>query len=281
MPWIFFAVISVLFISVANLFSRVLMKDKKGDAIAYTIAFQILCGVLTGVFALYKGFVMPPVQEYFWNFILGGILYGFASICMFEAVKFLEASDAAILSAASTVITIVASIIFLHESFSMNKVIGTILILVAVFIIDRSKKLRLNKGTIFVIGSTVLASIAVTNDAYILRSSDAVSYTPIAFLFPAVFIVLFFPKAITKFHTLVSKNNLRNMFLLGLFYSVQAVTYYLALERGAGASQMGPIYKANIIVTLILAALFLRERDHLGIKFVSAILVTVGVLLLM
>jgi uncharacterized membrane protein len=200
---------------------------------------------------------------------------------MFEAVKFLEASDAAILSAASVIITIVASIVFLHESFSINKVIGTVLILIAVYIIDRSKKFRLNKGTIFVIGSTVLASIAVTNDAYILRSSDAISYTPIAFFIPALVIILFFPKSITKLHTLVSKNNLRNMFLMGLFYSVQGVTYYLALERGAGASQMGPIYKANIIVTIILAALFLRERDHLGTKFVSAILVTAGVLLLM
>lgn len=280
MPWIFFAIISIFSMSVANLFQRVLMKDNKSDTVSYAIVFQLVCIVITGIFALWKGFVLPPPNAPYINFIFSGILYGLGTLCMFQAVKYLEASDAVILSAAGVVITIVTAIVFLHESFSLQKLVGTLLVLVAVFIINKSKKLILNKGTFFAIGSTVLMSIAVTNDAYILKSYDAISYTPIAFLLPGIVIFLFSPKSIMKIHTVFTGKIFRNMLLLGLFYSVQGMTYYIAMERGAGASQMAPITRATIILTVILAAVFLRERDHLGTKFISAILVTAGVLLL-
>jgi len=57
---------------------------------------------------------------------------------------------------------------------------------------------------------------------------------------------------------------------------VQAVTYYLALESGAMASQMAILFKTEIILTIILAAVFLHERSHLLRKFVATVLVLVG-----
>jgi bacterial/archaeal transporter family protein len=281
MPWIFFAVINILSMAVANLFSRVLMKDDKSDTVSYAIVFQLLCAVLTGIFALWKGFVLPPLQTHYANFILSGILYGLGSLCMFKAMKYLEASEVAILSATGTIVTIVAAVAFLHEGFSLQKIFGTILVLSSVFIISRNEKLIINKGMFFALAMAALMGLAVTNDAYILKSYDAVSYTPIAFFIPGIVILVLRPIAVTKLHTVFSKKAFRNMLLLGLFYSVQAITYYVAMERGAGASQIAPISRATIIATVILAALFLRERDHLGTKFVSAILVTVGVLLLL
>jgi drug/metabolite transporter (DMT)-like permease len=280
MPWIFFAVINIFSMAIANLFSRVLMKDDKSDTISYAIVFQVLCAILTGIFALWKGFVLPPFQTHYVNFILSGILYGLGSVCMFQAVKYLEASEAAIIAATGTVVTIIASVIFLHEGFSLQKIFGTVLILSSVSIISRNKKLIMNKGMLFAVASTVLMGLGVTNDAYILKSYDAISYTPIAFFIPAIVIFILQPKSVTKFHTVLSGKTFWNMLLLVFFYSLQAIGYYVAMERGAGASQMAPISRATIIVTVILAALFLRERDHLITKFASAILVTAGVLLL-
>lgn len=281
MPWIFFAVISVLSMSVGNLIFRVVMKESKSDAIAYNIVFQIVCTLLTGIFAVSKGFVPPPLQTHLGYFILSGILYAFGSIFMFLSVKYLEASDAVILNVAGTVVTIMASIFFLHESFSINKIIGTGLILFAIYIIQKSQKLVFSKGAAFAVASSVLMGLGVTVDAYILKSYNAISYTPIAFLIPSIILCLCYPKTVLALHTIITKKILRNIFFIGVLYSIQAVAYYLALEYGAGLTQLAPIFRTNVILTVLLAAIFIGERDYLLAKCISAVLVTVGVLLLM
>lgn len=70
------------------------------------------------------------------------------------------------------------------------------------------------------------------------------------------------------------------MLFLTIFYSAQAVAYYLALQVGANASQLAPIYKSNIILTVLLAVIFLKEKENLTRKLSSAALVTIGVLMI-
>ncbi|MBI3342051.1 EamA family transporter [Candidatus Curtissbacteria bacterium] len=61
---------------------------------------------------------------------------------------------------------------------------------------------------------------------------------------------------------------------------MSAIFFYSSIEFGASASQAGPILQSTVIVTVILAAIFLKERDHLLKKIISAVLVTIGVLLM-
>ena len=53
----------------------------------------------------------------------------------------------------------------------------------------------------------------------------------------------------------------------------------MALAKGAMLSQVSVISKTNIILTVILAAIFIRERDHLWRKVVAALICMVGVIL--
>ena len=65
-----------------------------------------------------------------------------------------------------------------------------------------------------------------------------------------------------------------------IIYAVQAITYYEAIGHGANASQVAPIIKSEIVLTVFLATIILKETDNLSRKIVSAILVTIGVFLL-
>ena len=76
------------------------------------------------------------------------------------------------------------------------------------------------------------------------------------------------------------KKFLKNLSLLGIFYSAQAVAYYIALQSGRNASQIAPIYKSNIILTVLLAVIFLKERKNICSKLFAGMLVTLGVLLI-
>lgn len=281
MNWFFWAIISVITTSISNLLQRVIMRQKDSDAFGTAVIFQFATAALTGIFAFWKGFVLPPIGVYFWNFLVSTLLWGLGSLSLFKAYQTLGSSEIAIISSLGTVVTILSSIAFLGESFDIPKIIGTILILTSIFLVTEKKgKVSFKKGTIYALITTLFYGLAVTNDAFILRTYDAVSYTSVISFLPGVLLVALRPTVLRSFNRLTNIPFAKNMLFLTIFYSAQAIAYYVALQTGANASQLAPIYKSNIILTVLLAIVFLKEKEKLALKLLSAALVTVGVLLI-
>ncbi len=280
MIWLLSALIGVVAISVANIFQRKLMKDDNGDPVALAVIFQLGITGFTAVFAVIKGFVPPPVVRYWPFFVISAILYGLGTVFYFRAAKKVEASQIVILSTVGTIVAIVASIIFLGESFSWHQLIGTVLIIGAILTVQKRISLTTSDGVLDAIVGTSLYGLAVVSDTYILHHYDAVSFTPIMSLLPGLVLIILKPSAVTKFPGLMSIKYLKNMFWYTFFYSCQAVAYYMAIELGANVSQISPIFRSEVVLTIILAAVFLDERDNLPKKILAAGLAIGGVLLI-
>lgn len=281
MNWYLFALISISSISVANLLQKVLMRDDDSDPYLYSIVFQFALAIITGIFAAFVGFKFPPINQYPLNFLLSACLYSLGTLLGFKALKLITASENILMAPFGALATIISAVIFLHEGFGIYRIFGSILIFIPIFLLNWEKgKIKINKGLIYAIGTNILYGLAVTNDAFILKHYDAISYTPIMSFLPGLILLLANPKIISKAKQFVNPIKIRNMFLFCFFYGIQAVTYYLALQHGADASQLSTIFKVDIITTIILATIFLKEREHLTLKFIGAILATAGILLL-
>lgn len=273
--------ISVFGTAIANIFQRLLMRDDKSDPILFSIMFQITITIITFVFALEKGFKFPPLSIIWVNLLLGAFLYAYGVIFNFKAAKTTEASNLVIIGTLGPVTTIIFAVLLLREPFGISKLIGATLILLSIFILYKKRKIKFDQGFYYAAISAFLFGLAVINDTLVLRRYDAISYTPIIFLLPGIVMLMAYSKVLVKVKQFISQKGLvKNMFLLGFFYSIAAIGYFLAIEKGANISQIAPINRASIITTVILAAVFLKERDQLLKKFFSAILVTLGVLLL-
>jgi drug/metabolite transporter (DMT)-like permease len=282
MPWFVLAIASVLFFSVASLLQKVLMKDDKSDPHAYSIFFQILGAVLIGSFALWRGFIMPPIGQYPFNFLLSAILYGSGTLFLFKALKYIEASEATIITSVRAIVTIVSAVLILGEVFDYKKGIGTVLILISAYVVtQKSRGIKFNKGVVYALGMSLCYGLAITNDAFIVKHvRDIFSFLTIGFLLPGIFLTIVKPTALGRLGQFLKPNVIAKMFIFTSFYLGGAVTFYFALQNGANASQITPIAQSTVIVTVILAAIFLGERDNLVKKSISAILVTIGVLLI-
>ena len=150
MNWFVLAAVSVVTTSVANLLQRFIMREKDSDALGTAIIFQFAIAFLTGIFAIWNGFVLPPIGEYVWNFLAATLLWGLGSLSLFRANQLLESSEIAIISSLGTVVTIASSLLFLGESFSIAKTIGTVLVLSSIFIVTEKKnKFSFKKGTVY------------------------------------------------------------------------------------------------------------------------------------
>lgn len=278
MQWLPLVFISVVSSSFASLFQKVAMKDQKSDPVVSAIAFQFILGFIVSLFALAKGFQLPD-SSLIPFFLASSALYGVGTVCFFKAIKIIEASEMTILGGSGVMVTILASMIFLGDKLTPLQLFGTGLILCAVVLISwKNKSLKINSGTWLALAGTSSYGLAVVFDTFIIRSYSAVWFLPIASFGPGILMTLWYFRRIKSVVGYVKQIN-KNLIIYSVLYAVQAIAFYVALENGALVGQLSSIARASIVLTVILAAVVLRETKHIGKKIVGAVLTTIGVLL--
>lgn len=256
------------------------MKDDKSDPVAYSIVTTLLSGVISLAVAIFIGFQLPPLDINLIFYLVVSVLWGLGIILYFKAFQLLESSEVVILGSFRSLITIAVSIVFLSAAFTGQMLLGTILILGSIFLITNLKEgLKFNKGVLYAFAMAFFCGLAVVFDSVNLKNIDPISYLAIINFLIGILILLAFPKKIKQIKIFKDRTFLKKILLLCVFNTAQAVAYYFALSIGP-AAQIAPIGQSQIIITIILGALILRERDHLARKIIAGILVMIGVLLL-
>lgn len=281
MDWLIYTFTGVFFFAVYYLLSRVFLKDKKSDPVSFAILFNFVCAILVGIVAVKNGFVLPDIHKYAFNLVITALAYSGSQIFVFKALKFIDASDLIIFASTRSIWGIVVALLFLGETFNLQKVIGTGLILFSIIFISLKKRgIRLKIGHVYALLAAVCIGVGYANDAYILRHSDALSYLVFAFLISDLLMVMVFPSAARNIAKGLDFKPLIKMVVLGIINSIGSVAILIAFQTGGNVSQVAPMSQSVVIVTVILAALFLGERENLAKKCVAAILVSIGVLVL-
>lgn len=282
MTWPVLALISIITVSVATLLERILMKDDKSEPVSYAIVFQLILGTIALVIAIALGkFSVPDLSNSLLPLSISACLWAGMTAFNFSAIKLLTAAEVTIIGTTSTIFAMTLGLIVLNETLTASMFLGTILIVISIWLLyHRQSQFQSKRGVMFALISAACSGIAVVNDAILLDTFNAYTYTAIMSFLPAVVLFLLFPRKSTHLKPLMQPYTLKVMIIFCLFYAIQAVTYYLAYELGAPISKLSPITKSSIILTVILAAIFLHERDQLKNKIVSAIIVTIGVVLI-
>jgi uncharacterized membrane protein len=281
MPWLFYSLIGVVGSSFASVMRKALMKDDKADAYASAIAFQLLGFIMILLFSLLNGFSLPPMQTYWLNYLAQALLWGLVTVFLFKANKYLEASQVTIIYSFASVVGVVCAILFLNDSLNITQIWGIGLILFSVILVFWQKgKLELNRGFWYMLATCLCSGVAITNDAFLLRTTDVFSMLTIGWLTPGLFLLLAHPHAVIKLKYYWHPKHFHSLFWFTLLYAVSGAAFYLAIKAGGQVSQVSPISNASIILTVLLSALFLNERNNLLKKLIAAVLVMTGVLLL-
>lgn len=282
MSWIVFALISVITTSIATLLGRLLLKDDDSNPTALVILFQFTLGIITLFFALLLGrFVWPNSEVSTGRFIVSSILWASTSYFSFQTLKYLGAGESIILISNSVLVSIFLGVMFLGERFSITSSLGVILILSSVLIVNH-QKLTFNskKGVIYGLITAFLSGTAVANDAIIIRTYETFSYTALLFFSTTVLLSIFFSKELPAIKKIVMGKSFKMILVIAFLSSIQALAYNLAYEFDAPVSKLSVISKSSIILTVVLAALFLKEKSGFNKKILASILVTLGVILL-
>ncbi|MDP3941094.1 MAG: EamA family transporter [bacterium] len=282
MPWQLLLGISIIGEVIGRLLQRTIMKEDKSDPIAYAVIYQIIGGIIIGIFALVKGFQLPQdITPILPNLLIMPVLYAITNICMFTALKKTEASIFTILFASYSIWLIVGSIFVFREPFSFLQIIGTVLILLSVILVSwKHKNIKIGRAELITLSGAIVFAAAILNDTIILQKGfDPASYLSISFLAPGLFLWLLYPKRTKEIVAIGKSAAVKKVILMAFIYGIVTLTYYYAFLFGKNAAQIASINQINTVLTVIAAVIILKERSHLLLKLSAVAMSFVGVLL--
>lgn len=276
MYWVLLVLISAFCSAIAILLQKSFVM--KNDPIDAAIFFQILSAVIIAGFALLHGIDFSGLGHYLPNLIIMPFIYAGFNFFFFKSLRMAEASEVTLIGSFRALLVAAGSVLLLREVLSRNVIIGTLLIIASVFVVFyRPKSMKVGKGHLYAMAAAILLGIGFVNDTYILRTVDVASYEVLAFMLPAIVMLLFKPSAVRLFN---NRERLFKMCVIAAFYSGAALLLFYAYHFGGLADQVYPISQSYVIITVILAAIFLKERDEVLKKIAATLLVLAGIALL-
>jgi uncharacterized membrane protein len=283
MTWQFFVILSVILFSLNGLFHRVLMRDTDSDPYAQTIAFYGLVGVFAFTIAIIRGGFHYSVSLQQVPFFIAMTIFATAApVFGFKAIKLIQASENSILLSSQRLWILLGAFFFLREAFSISKLLGTLFILVGIAIAQwKKQKFVMNEGVLFSLLAALSYAIAEIISYYILRDFEAASFTVFVSLLPVLALLIIKPKTIQKLRFYLRPKYAINIALVSLNDTLATLFLFFAYQTGRNASQIAPIMATQTIISVLLAIIFLKERNNMVKKIVGAVMVVIGVILVL
>ena len=279
--WLILSLAAVFMFTTQNLLMRVLaVKSDHPRTFSFIFnSWGVLFAVLFFIIEHPSFTNIHPISWYQTALIAGAALgYGLYERTHFLARKHLEASTTAVLFRLSPVIAFVGSIVFLHESLSLLKLLGAILLIGAsLTIVRKNPNLRINHAV-----RIAIFSAAALGGAWML-DKPASAGIPVSFYSTAMWAL---PLPLIAFPAMNMKQ-LQKEFRIGgwkvaltAFLNVFGFVLYLKALSMADASRVVPIISSSAPLVLLGGIVLLNERAYMSRKLLAGLLMFIGILLL-
>lgn len=275
--WQFNIILFLIGIVIFFQFYKLAVRNAQRDGAA-TILLQLIGGFSVFCLIPFLPFKFPTDIKVYLFLILSCIFYGLNDRLETTSRKHLEVSVFSILNQISTVFMIISGFIFFKEPFVLNKIIGAGLILFAnVFLFYQKGKLKLNKYAWLGVLSKLFFSIAVSVDIGISNQFNLPFYIMLTFLLPAI--VIFFGEKIKPSEIIREYHSSAKIHYLitGISWGLLSFFYLRAFQFGQ-VTTIVPIQATAVLLNVLIAYVFFKERDHGLKKILAAVLVIIGII---
>lgn len=197
--------------------------------------------------------------------ILSGLATGASWLCYFKALQLGDINKVVPIDKSSIILTIILAFVFLHESVSLTKAVGVVLIGAGTFFMIERKDagFKQKKGKnwlLYALGSAVFASL--TSILGKIGISNVESNLGTAIRTCVVLLMAWVMVFVTgKQHTIwtIEKKELAFICLSGIATGASWMCYYKALQDGL-ASVVVPIDKLSVLVTVAFSYIVFHEK---------------------
>ncbi|MFR4231044.1 EamA family transporter [Clostridium sp.] len=284
--WVLFAFASAFFAGVTSILAKIGVKDV--DSHVATAIRTIIVLIFSWIMVFIIGSQSTIVNidgKTFLFLILSGLSTGGSWLCYFKALQLGDVNKVVPIDKSSTILTMILAFIFLNEKITINMVIGMIGIAIGTYLMiqkkEKAEKIVKRKAwliyallsALFASLTSILGKVGIEN----VESNLGTAIRTIVVLVMA-WIIVFATKKQRDIKK-IDKRSLIFLILSGVATGASWLCYYKALQDGL-ASIVVPIDKLSILVTILFAYIFLKEKLSKK-SLLGLILIVVGTLLLL
>ncbi|KKR18316.1 MAG: hypothetical protein UU65_C0002G0249 [candidate division CPR2 bacterium GW2011_GWC1_41_48] len=281
MNWLFLSLLTAFSFAATNLVMRVLSVNSENPrAFSFVANLWGACLAILIFFSLPHKSQITASKNIILLIILASIIYGIVDRVQFYARKHIEASTFAILFRTTLIITFLSSIIFLKEPFTLNKLMGTLLVLVASILVSyKNSKIVIEKKYLLL---TLLCSTALGFGWIINKMVMNSGFSPLFFnviLWAGVLPIIYLPSIPLKDLKRELSLGSWKLPLLAVISATGTYAQLIALTL-ADASKVIPVSSTSTVLTVLGGVILLKERTNLTKKLIAGGIAFLGVILL-
>ena len=291
--WVIYAFASAIFAGATSILAKVGIKDVDSHVATAIRTVVVLIFSWMMVFLVGSQWTLNEISTKSYMFlILSGMATGASWLCYFKALQIGDVNKVVPIDKSSTILTMILAFIVLGEKITINMIIGMIGIAIGTYLMIQKKEEKLenldedvkglkNKAwllyaslsAVFASLTSILAKIGIEN----VESNLGTAIRTIVVLIMS-WIIVFITK---KQHEIknIDRRSLAFIVLSGIATGGSWLCYYKALQDGL-ASIVVPIDKLSILVTILFAYVFLKEKLSKK-SLLGLILIVVGTLVLL
>ena len=278
--WLFFALGSAFFAGITAVLAKIGIENVNSTLATALRTVVVLAFSWLMVFVVgSQGGIAQISGTTLLFLVLSGLSTGASWLCYFKALQLGDVNKVAPIDKSSTVLTILLAFIFLGEPVSIPQALGVVGIGVGTLLMIAKKEVKDGKphskawlvyaflSAVFASLTSIFGKIGVEN----VESNLGTAIRTIVVLVMAW--VMVFVTGEQKGIRSIGKKSWVFLFLSGITTGLSWLCYYRALQLGR-ASQVVSIDKLSVVITLVLAFVFLHEpftaKSMVGCALVAA-----------
>ncbi len=281
--WFILTIVSVTILAFAEIAQKVALNRKDDiSAEANNFGVWIFQGTLALIYVfLFTKPIFPTltIDLLVKMFALGSI-YFWAGTLYYTSYKGGAASVNSILVSSSIIVSTALGIIFFHESVTLLKFVGSVIILLAIVYLNYDKKLKWNKSNNYALAGAALYGIAFTLD-----KGFSLEFTPhiyqVLFAFSIGIVgLLYRGKIIVKDLRRIEPNTIKVVFISALTFFIWNKLNFVAYTVGGEVGRIDSINNAVVFIIILLEVFLLKDKSNLHKKIISAAIALAGISIL-
>lgn len=274
--WAFNVALYIVFIVIFYQFYRLAVKNVVRDGAA-TIILQLVAGIsILLLFPLFE-LKFPSSLRTYGILLIACIFYAINDRLNTTVRKNLEVSTYSIISEFSNIFIIIFGITVFREPILPLKILGVGLILLAnFFLVYKGGKVVINKYTMLALLAQFVISVAISIDIGISRAFNLPIYISITLIVPLLMIFFVGRHRVSDVADEWLRGNKGYFIITGVSWGL-AILFMLRAFRYGQVTTVSPISATSVLVNVIVAGIFLHEKEDLVKKVLIATVIILGV----
>ncbi len=261
-----------------NQFYKLAVRKVKKDGAA-TVILQSIAGISVLLLMPFLTIRFSTDWKIYVLLIVACIFYAINDRVQTTVRKNMEVSVYTIINQLSSVFLIVYGLTIFREPFSLAKIVGGVLILLANIILRYSGRgLQFNKYVWLAVLASLSLATALSIDVGISKNFNLPIYIMLTLIIPTLMIKTAEKMTIADIKTEYYNGNKKYFFLTGISWALLIFFMIRAYQFGS-FTLITPLSATSVLINVLIATFFFAERDNILKKVLASILVIAGVYL--